>query len=380
MEPQVERRKQLSARSKPKAKEDGLDLKTNRDAMMAAALKKEFGSDFCDIIVDPDAPTRTATDWIPMPGWWTELVDVPGVAAGHVTIIQGKPDCGKTTLAMEVMIQAQKMGWYVVLIDSEFKFNMDRFKSMGGDVTRLIVIRAETLELCFDRMEKTIDKIRARDKDARIMFPWDSLGFTPTQQEMDGGSDNQAPATAARVIKRNLRRLVAKIHSQRVAVVIVNHIYSKIGNVMFGDSTTGYGGSGAYYAAVVVVEVKMIGKIRRQIKGEKLEYLRVQLKLRKNHLSSNQGTVRVVNVMPTGIELIANSKAAKLDDGEEMVPEGPVPNKGRLSLKDEAEEAMMAEPDDGSDLEDDIAPPPPSKAKSKPKVKHKVKADAEAED
>lgn len=247
-----------------------------------------------------------------------------------------------TSLAMEAMIQAQKLGWYVVLIDSEFKFNFDRFKSMGGDVTQVMHVEAPTLEVCFDRMEKSIDRMRVRDPEARILFLWDSLGFTPTQQEMDGGSAGQAPAAAARVIKRNLRRLMSKIHSQRVCVLVVNHVYSKIGVISFGDTTVGYGGGGAYYAAVMVIEVKKIGTLRRQINGEKFEYLRVQLKLRKNHLSGNQGTTRVVNVMPGGIETIATSRVSKVDDGDEVVPDEDVPRPkySRAQDTDGSEDAM----------------------------------------
>ena len=286
------------------------------------------------VLFDPNQPIVSATDWIQMPHPWNKLTGTKGIPFGHVTTIQGKPDSGKTTLAMHGMVEAQEQGFNVVLIDTEFKFNFDRLEKMGGVVKKMNVLKADSIEDGFVAMSDIIDayiKINGRP----TLVVWDSLGLTPTDDELKAGLKKASVALAARIIKRSLRILRAKFHKTNTGVVFINHLYDNI-NALFGNSTKGYGGNGAYFASSLVLEVQRIQNKYKQVKGERVVSGVVSgIKCTKNHLSNVQGAKCQVLIGETGIdqgsieELKAKGTANEddidvdIDDIDVDIPDGP---------------------------------------------------------
>lgn len=318
---------------------------------LAIHLKGQHGDDYADCVMDADAPIKEARDWLPMAAWWNELTDTIGVPFGHPIVVQGKPDVGKTTLAMEAMIAGQQKGAMVVLVNTERKFNKKRFVRMGGDLTQLVEIIADTIEEAYDKLQvtilntfggyrtirsaggkKVVEEYEAMFPGSQMVIVWDSLGQTPTEAENESDAYDQSPATAARAVRRNVRKITKHIAGNDIAMIYVNHVYSKL-NVKYGDGTAGYGGSGAYYASVFVIEVEKIGSFKRTRKGRTFKYLRVRLKLKKNHLSDFQGSEVVVNLMPNGIQ----QKVAK-DGDDDRDHDGPVPRSLKKKAKREVED------------------------------------------
>jgi RecA/RadA recombinase len=287
----------------------------NMAQQMAAILKKEHGKDFCDIILDPEAPLQVAENWVVMPAPWPDLTQVSGIPCGHITSIEGPPDSGKTTIAMHTMVAAQEQGFYVMLIDTEHKFNLQRFSDIGGDVSNFLHCRVSSLEEGFDRIEKGIQGILKAMPDAKIHIVWDSIGMTPTLAELEKGTDAHHVGVAARVIKLNIRKMVQNIRGKKVSMVFVNHLYDNI-KAMFGDSKKAYGGKGIGYSAVLVIQVSYVGKRYAQKNGKKyIRAIRSKLKVEKNHLSAAQGEQREVDIGLTGIE-IGKKKVSELAEPE----------------------------------------------------------------
>lgn len=303
------------AKAKPKAKAKAPAVELTPAQKVAAALKKDQKALFnADVIFDPDEPLARANKWIRMPHPWNQLCGVIGVPFGHVTTIQGKPDSGKTTVAMHSMVEAQEQGFEVALIDTEHKFNFTRFVEMGGDMTRLLVLKCQTIEDGFDAIDRTILLYDKVSKGTPILFVWDSLGMTPTDEEMKKDARGITVASAAKIIKRNLRRQMMKIASRDVAILFINQLYDNI-NALFGNSTKGYGGNGAYFASVLVFEVQRIrNKTRTVNKKQEVVGLVSGIKCTKNHLSSVQGGKCEVLIGPKGLQ----QDSVKELDSEEL--------------------------------------------------------------
>jgi RecA/RadA recombinase len=339
--------------SKPKKKKVESEVKgPSKD--MAAALRGKFGDAFCETIeVDPDKPIESATAWLTMRDWWQRLTGTIGIAGGHITVVQGKPNTSKTTIVMESICEAQKQGWYTVIIDSEYKFGFERLRQFGADISKLIVLKCATLEECFTKLERTMAGILEEDPDGKILFVWDSIGMTPSKAEeysKKGAEDNQ-PAVAARVIKRNMRRLVSKIAREKVAVVVVNHVYDKVGTMSFGEATTGYGGKGLYYAAVLVLETKRTGSLLRTKNKVGFKHPRVKVETSKNHLSAHQGTEVNLIIMPDRIEQSTQADNSEDEDNR------PVRVSGRAVIvdteEDEDDDEVESDDIDNDGLGDD---------------------------
>jgi RecA/RadA recombinase len=100
--------------------------------------------------------------------------------------------------------------------------------------------------------------------DAPVVIGWDSVAGTATEAELEGSARDIHPATAARVIKRNLRRLIQLIDDEAIGVVLINQRYEKIpmgGRANYGNTSETYGGSGIKYHTTIRVEVDKCGDI-----------------------------------------------------------------------------------------------------------------------
>lgn len=297
---------------------------------VAAAMTKNKKLPYtASVIFDPNEPLATATDWIRMPHPWQKLTGVIGIPLGHVTVIQGKPDSGKTTVAMHAMVEGQNQKYNTVLIDTEHKFNWKRLADMGADSTNILPIECETIEDGFQAIEDTIALYKKENPGVPTIFLWDSLGQTPTDEEMRGTSRSHTVASAAKVIKKNIRRLRSMLKRENAAVIFINQVYDNI-NALFGNSTKGYGGNGAYYAAVLVLEVQRIRNKEKQIGGVKRVVGLVSgIKCTKNHLSDVQGAKCEMVIGPKGIEqetvkdLDSDVEGLAVDEDDDIEPAVP---------------------------------------------------------
>ena len=175
-----------------------------------------------------------------------------GWPIGRITEVAAWEGVGKSTLLDQSMAQVQRMGGIGALIDSERARDARYTKTLGVDTERLITKNVVTIEETFDAIEDILsvqEKVagiaaRSGKKPPPLLIVWDSVGGTPAKAEIEGDSDDKQVAEAAKVIKRNFRRLAHRLAPLRSALVCANHFYTGIGP--FASLNT-YGGSGMRY-------------------------------------------------------------------------------------------------------------------------------------
>jgi len=228
------------------------------------------------------------TDWVKMPEPIVDMIGTPGLPCGLITEIYGKKDCGKTTLATEALVSTQRDGGIAILMDTERKFNLKRAAAMGLNIHKgFLCAQVKTIEQVFEKFQEIVNHFQSKNtwSKRKICVVWDALGGTPTDSELDDSTGDYA-ATAARVIKGGLRKVVHYIHDTKVCFVIINHVYQKT-NVRFGKQTTPYGGNGPDYYSVLQLEFARVGRVRppRTKSPDPFCGIKTQIECVKNHMS-----------------------------------------------------------------------------------------------
>lgn len=174
-----------------------------------------------------------------------------GYPIGSITEIYGESSTAKTVFLTHAFKGAQQQGFHTVMIDNEQAYSPSFAKLLGLDADKLLYMAPETLEDCFDAIEKSILAIREKDPDTPILIGYDSIGVSPTRKEMDTDlktGDNMIGALRAKVAGVCLRRINPLLRKHKAGLIIINQVRSKVG-VMFGDPRTRAGGGKAllYY-------------------------------------------------------------------------------------------------------------------------------------
>jgi len=167
-----------------------------------------------------------------------------GYPIGAITEIYGESSTAKTVFLTHAFVGAQKKGYHTVMIDNEQAYSPSFAATLGVDPKKLIYMAPETLEDCFDAIEKSIKAIREKDPDTPILIGYDSIGVSPSRKEMQGdiaGDPNMGGALRAKVAGICLRRINPLLRKYKAGLIIINQIRSKVG-VMFGDPRTKAGG------------------------------------------------------------------------------------------------------------------------------------------
>ena len=174
-----------------------------------------------------------------------------GYPIGSITEIYGESSSAKTVFLTHAFIGAQREGFHTVMVDNEHAYSPSFAEKLGLDSNKLIYTQPETIEECFETIEKVIKAIRKKDADTPIMIGYDSIGTSPTKKEMDedfGKNSEMGGALRAKVAGQCLRRINPLLRKYKAGLIIINQVRSKVG-VMFGDPRTRAGGGKAllYY-------------------------------------------------------------------------------------------------------------------------------------
>jgi RecA/RadA recombinase len=278
-------KKRISARKKIESTEH---VKLS-DTYEIDSVLKEIQKSCSGLIVpedDSDEALIAVKDWIELPEPIRKPIGAKGLPCPSVVVAQGKPDSGKTTFSITCMVNAQKEGASVILLDSEDKFNWKRAKVMGLDVKKTGYFPATTIESVFDVTAKMVDVFKKHNKKALII--WDSIGATPTKKglaEFESGDPKELAMKRATIIREGLRSLVQVMRGTKIAFVAINHVGANMN--MFGKKTTASGGSGPTYHASLILEFTRIGGAwpKKKEKGSSAAGSRVMLEVTKNHLA-----------------------------------------------------------------------------------------------
>jgi recombination protein RecA len=177
-----------------------------------------------------------------------------GIPIGMITQFIGQASTAKTVFGTHILREAQRKGYHTLIIDSENAYNPTFARTLGIDPEKLIYAAPETVEECFDTIEKIINSIRTEDPSTPIVVFYDSLAVSPSKAEMEAEGyegNNMQGATRAKMIGACLRKINPILRPKKVALVLVNQIRTKVG-VMYGDPRVAAAGGNAleYYLGV----------------------------------------------------------------------------------------------------------------------------------
>lgn len=232
---------------------------------------------------------------------WRTLTGLMGIPFDIITQIAGSPDSGKSTLAGQVMAEAQKQGTYVVLWDTEKKFDKVRFeKHFGGKAEDLNIVATTIIRKGAGAMLKYVNTIMEMDPKAKILLIHDSVGGSVSraraEREMDDEKNSQ-PGSEAVENSDYMRHVVATMdkYEGHIALLLINQMTMKIGP-MPGKSRSG--GEKISFHSSMIVEMSRIQDLTKITKGVKVKTGIVsRAKIAKNHLSQTDNSVHEMRIM-----------------------------------------------------------------------------------
>jgi len=197
-----------------------------------------------------------------------DLMTGGGFPKGRFSEVFGEWQSGKSLLMYQTIAQCQHSGGVAVLLDSERALEPRWASLLGIDSDTLVYFTPKSLEEGFRTIEDLVLAVREKDsplKDKDVLIVWDSLAASIAREEI--GKDYGAPEMAlrARTISGALRRLVSLIADERIALVFINQLRSKIG-VMFGSTEDTTGGRAPKFYASLRIGISKGKKIKKDNK------------------------------------------------------------------------------------------------------------------
>lgn len=180
---------------------------------------------------------------------------VGGVPRGRIVEIYGPEAGGKTTLALHIVAEAQKLGGYAAFIDAEHALDPEYSKKLGVDTDQLLVSQPDTGE---QALEITETLVRSGALDVIVI---DSVAALVPRAELEGDMGDSFVGLQARLMSQALRKLTGTVHKSNTCVIFINQIREKIG-VMFGNPETTSGGRALKFYTSVRMEIRRVTSIQ----------------------------------------------------------------------------------------------------------------------
>jgi recombination protein RecA len=200
---------------------------------------------------------------------------IGGIPRGRVTEIFGPESSGKTTLALHVIAEAQRLGGTVAFIDAEHALDPIYAKNLGVNTDELLISQPDTGEQALEIAETLV---RSNAVDVIVV---DSVAALVPRAELDGEMGDSLPGLQARLMSQALRKLTAAISRSGGAVIFINQLREKIG-IMFGNPETTPGGRALKFYASVRLDIRRKDAIKT---GTESVGVRTKVKVVKNKLS-----------------------------------------------------------------------------------------------
>ncbi len=173
--------------------------------------KKEFSlTDYKSKMKIEDVPKK-ATSWIPMSPAFQETSHLPGIPEGHISMVFGRSDVGKTTMLVELAVSAQQNGILPILIITENKFSWERAATMGLEKDGCIALDGvQFIEEGLDFMNQILDDQESGELRQDVVFLWDSIGSTPSRAEFEANRTGKGRAMmeTAKLLREKIHRYI----------------------------------------------------------------------------------------------------------------------------------------------------------------------------
>jgi recombination protein RecA len=200
---------------------------------------------------------------------------VGGVPRGRVVEIFGPESSGKTTLSLQVIAEAQKLGGMAAFVDAEHALDAQYARKLGVDLDNLLVSQPDNGEQALEIVEVLV---RSGGVDVVVV---DSVAALVPRAEIEGEMGEAQMGLQARLMSQALRKLTGVVSKSKTCLIFINQLREKIG-VMFGNPETTTGGRALKFYASVRIDIRRIGAIKD---GDAVVGGRTRVKVVKNKVA-----------------------------------------------------------------------------------------------
>lgn len=200
---------------------------------------------------------------------------IGGVPRGRIIEIYGAESSGKTTIALHIIAEAQKMGGVAAFIDAEHALDPTYAAAIGVDIDNLLVSQPDNGEAA---LEITETLVRSGAIDVIVV---DSVAALTPKAEIEGDMGDAHMGLQARLMSQALRKLTAIVNKSKTCLIFINQTRMKLG-VMFGNPETTTGGNALKFYASVRMEVKKGNQVKEK---EEVVANKITVKVVKNKMS-----------------------------------------------------------------------------------------------
>jgi len=304
--------------------------------MALSQIEKQFGKGAVMKLGDAAAKISVST----IPSGCLELdfaLGVGGIPRGRIIEIYGPESSGKTTIALHVIAESQKLGGTAAFIDAEHALDPVYAENLGVDVDELYVSQPDTGEQALEICETLV---RSGAMDVVVI---DSVAALVPKAEIEGDMGDSHVGLQARLMSQALRKLAGVISKSNTIVIFINQLREKVG-VMFGNPETTTGGKALKFYASIRLDVRRIDSIKN---GNDVVGNRTRIKVVKNKVAPPFKTAEFDIIYGEGIShegsvldmavnhKIINKTGAWYSYGDMRMAQGR--DNARLFLKDNQE-------------------------------------------
>jgi recombination protein RecA len=200
---------------------------------------------------------------------------IGGVPRGRVVEIFGPESSGKTTLSLQVIAEAQKLGGMAAFVDAEHALDAQYARRLGVDLDNLLVSQPDNGEQALEIVEVLV---RSGGVDVVVV---DSVAALVPRAEIEGEMGEAQMGLQARLMSQALRKLTGVVSKSKTCLIFINQLREKIG-VMFGNPETTTGGRALKFYSSVRIDIRRIGAIKD---GDQVVGGRTRVKVVKNKVA-----------------------------------------------------------------------------------------------
>ncbi len=314
--------------------------------MALAQIEKQFGK---GSIMKLGEAAKLNVEVIPTGAVALDIaLGVGGLPRGRVVEIYGPESSGKTTVALHVVAEAQKMGGVAAFVDAEHALDPVYARALGVDIDNLLVSQPDTGE---QALEITETLVRSGAVDVIVV---DSVAALVPRAEIEGEMGDSFVGLQARLMSQALRKLTGAISKSKTVCIFINQIREKVG-VMFGNPETTPGGRALKFYSSVRMEVRKTETLKN---GSEVVGSRTRVKVVKNKVAPpfkqaefdiiyGQGISREGSLIDIGVELnppIIQKSGAWFSYGDQRIGQG----------KENAREWLRQHPAEAAEIEQKI--------------------------